>query len=83
MDDCESKLTEAWHLAVTMAQGICMQCGSVTRLNCEKPRFTVKGRHRRAVCYRVGGTVDTAIDVARNRAISQFNQGTFHFLDFC
>ena len=58
VDDCESKLTEAWHLGVTtvtMAQGICMQCDSVTRLNCEKPRFTVKGRHRRAVCYRGDG----------------------------
>ena len=42
VDDCESKLTEAWHLGVTMAQGICMQYGSVTSLNCEEPRFTEK-----------------------------------------
>ena len=42
VDDCESKLTEAWHLGVTMAQGICMQCDSVTSLKCEEPRFTVK-----------------------------------------
>ena len=64
-----------------MAQGICMQCDSVTRLNCEKPRFTVKDDT--GGLYAIGETVNTAIDVARSRAISQFNQGTFHFLDFC
>ena len=58
-----------------------MQCDSVTSLDCEKLCFTVNDDT--GGLYAVGETVNTAIDVARSRAISQFNTGTFHFLDFC